>query len=130
MLDLDDRYNGLAMLAAIRLQSEFRIVDPLGRMVSNDDLAKVIAMELEPLRACQWYAASEVSRDIWDGDIWFWNDGETIYPVNIMWSPTAQHFFAPSGQWGWNRAQTLTEMGGRWTPCRAPEAEPGSQSFD
>jgi hypothetical protein len=47
MIDLDDPINAAATLAAIRLQSEFRIVDPLGRMVANDDLAKVIALEFE-----------------------------------------------------------------------------------
>lgn len=77
-------------------------------------------MNTEPPRWCEWY---EVSRLIWNGDIWWHDNGEQIYPVNIAWSPTEKAFFATRGQWGWTRAQNLSELGGRWTPCIEPEPD-------
>lgn len=75
-----------------------------------------------PLR---WYTWDQVSRDLWIGDLWWYDNGESIFPVNIAWCPTGQHFFATVGQWGWTRSQTLQEMGGRWRPCIEPEPDHG-----
>lgn len=68
----------------------------------------------------KWYRPEEVSWEIFDGQIWWHDDGEQIYPVNIAFSPTDNRFFATLGQWGWTRAQFLTDMGGRWMPCVEP----------
>lgn len=79
--------------------------------------------ETQPQRPRCWYEWHQVSREIWQGDIWWHDNGEQIYPVNIAWNPTTLTFFATVGQWGWSRAQDLSEMGGRWMPCIEPEPD-------
>jgi len=71
----------------------------------------------------QWVTHDKICRDLHDGDIWWHDNGESIYPVNLMWCPTGQYFFAPAGQWGWGRSQPVGEMGGRWMPCVEPEPD-------
>lgn len=71
----------------------------------------------------QWLNWDQVSREVWDGDIWWHDNGDQIYPVNIAWCPTGEYFFATLGQWGWSRSQPLKEMGGKWMPCREPEPD-------
>lgn len=75
------------------------------------------------LREVTWYTWDQVNREIHDGDIWWHDNGDQIFPVNIMWCPTGKYFFASLGQWGWTRSQTLKEMGGFWTPCIEPERQ-------
>lgn len=76
--------------------------------------------ELASGAALRWYTWDQVSREIWNGDLWWYDDGEAIYPVNIAWDPTNERFFATLGQWGWTRARELEEMRGRWRPCVEP----------
>ena len=71
----------------------------------------------------RWYDADQICRAIWDGGIWWHDNGEQIYPVNIAWSPTSESFFATLGQWGWTRAQEVKDMGGKWAPCVSPEPD-------
>lgn len=68
-----------------------------------------------------WITPDKISRELFNGDIWWHDNGEQIYPVNIAWSPTSLSFFATLGQWGWTRAQDVIEMGGMWKPCIEPE---------
>lgn len=73
----------------------------------------------------RWYTWDQVSQDIWNGDIWWYDDGESIYPVNLGWvhEDGKSTPFATQGQWGWGRSRTLQEMGGRWRPCIEPEPD-------
>ena len=71
----------------------------------------------------KWYTWDQVNRDVFDGDIWWYDNGDQIFPVNIAYSPTSQTFFACLGQWGWTRSQELSEMKGLWTPCIEPERQ-------
>jgi hypothetical protein len=90
------------------------------RMILDDERA-IIDSVLTP----QWYTWDQVSRDVWDGDLWWYDDGELIYPVNLGWAHEDGKStpFATQGQWGWGRSRTLQEMGGRWRPCMEPEAD-------
>jgi len=71
----------------------------------------------------EWVTHDKISRDIHDGDIWWHDNGEQIYPVNLMWCPLGEYFFASTGQWGWTRSQPVSDMGGRWMPCIEPEPD-------
>lgn len=97
----------------------------VNRDISRDvveTVAKALRARMAADRAeREWYEWHQVSRDIWDGDIWWHDNGDQIFPVNIMWCPTGGCFFAAVGQWGWTRSQQLEEMGGLWMPCREPK---------
>lgn len=97
------------------------MTDPTTTLFGAGDLIPPLPKPIPDLT--RWYEWHEVSRDIWDGDIWWWDNGEIIFPVNIAWSPTSESFFATLGQWGWGRAQDLSEMQGRWMPCVEPEPD-------
>jgi hypothetical protein len=79
--------------------------------------------ELASGGALRWYTWDKVSRDVWNGSLWWWDNGEQVCPVNIEWCPTSQQFFATLGQWGWTRAQMLEEMRGMWRPCIEPDTD-------
>ncbi len=73
--------------------------------------------------ALKWCTWDQVGREIHNGGMWWHDNGEHVYPVNIMWCPTGKYFFAR--QWGWSYASKIEEMGGLWTPVIEPERRGG-----
>lgn len=67
-----------------------------------------------------WFRHAEIKEADW---YWWWDEDPDAMPVpvNIMYSPTDEKFFASVGQLGWNRTQNCEDMGGWWQRLIAPQ---------